>query len=122
MTNPSYTDEQVPEVVRTAPERIFLQVSDQEWDADKPFPVDCDGVSWWKESVLDVEVQYVRADLFAASEADRRRLQAEVEAYQSALREFQDARRYSNLHTRQVARDIEQRARAIHNETKEAKS
>ncbi|NII73954.1 hypothetical protein FHW84_002527 [Dyella sp. SG562] len=76
----SYTDEQVPKVVLTAPERIYLQVSDQEWDSDKPFPGDCDGVSWWKESVLDVEVQYVRADLFEALEADRTRLQAEVRA------------------------------------------
>lgn len=35
---------------------------------------------------------------------------AEVEAYRAVLREFQDGRRISNPHTRQVARDIEQQA------------
>lgn len=135
MTNPSYTDEQVPEVVRTAPERIFLQVSDQEWDADKPFPVDCDGVSWWKESVLDVEVQYVRADLFAASEADRQRLQADADRWRCFVGLIDPDRigGYSVYHmidpkTDELVYDGEilskliDATRATPNETKEAKS
>ena len=35
---------------------------------------------------------------------------AERDALRSVLREFQDGRRISNPHTRQVARDIEQQA------------
>ncbi|NKJ21970.1 hypothetical protein [Dyella sp. SG609] len=86
----------VAKVVLTAPERIFLQVSDQEWDSDKPFPVDCDGVSWWKEPVLDVEVQYVRADLFSAAEDGLARLRgvmkralAELENYRSDCESYE---------------------------------
>lgn len=36
--------------------------------------------------------------------------EAERDAYRNVLREFQDARRIRNPHTRQVARDIEQQA------------
>ena len=101
MTTQSYTDEQVPEVVRTAPERIFLQVGDDSYYDDMPFPASADGVSWWKESVLDCEVEYVRADLFAASEAERQRLQADVETLRP------DAERYRWLREdhRAVERD-----------------
>jgi hypothetical protein len=42
--------------------------------------------------------------------ADVSALFDEVEAYRAVLREFQDGRRFSNPHTRQVARDIEQQA------------
>ena len=44
----------------TAPERIWLQVSEDEYDG--PFPADHDA-TWCAESIGGTEVQYVRADL-----------------------------------------------------------
>ena len=46
----------------TAPERIWLQVSDDEEDRDEPFPRDGE-VSWCEDSVVATEVEYIRADL-----------------------------------------------------------
>ena len=74
----SYTDEQVPHVVSTAPDRIFLQVADDDIYMDESFPEDESEVTWCAQSTLPCEVEYVRADLFASVEADRTRLQAEV--------------------------------------------
>lgn len=53
----------VTETIRTAPERIWLQVGDQAGDHDYPFPEHGDGVSWCAEQVMPCEVPYVRADL-----------------------------------------------------------
>ncbi|MGX5834748.1 ASCH/PUA domain-containing protein [Aeromonas piscicola] len=53
----------VTETIRTAPERIWLQVGDQAGDHDYPFPEHGSGVSWCAEQVMPCEVQYVRADL-----------------------------------------------------------
>jgi hypothetical protein len=59
-----------PEVVRTAPERIWLQVSDDQCDKDKPFPsVFAEHITWCHESVLSCEVEYIRADLASPSTA-----------------------------------------------------
>lgn len=52
----------LPKVVLTAPERIWLQVSDQEYDKDVDFPIDSE-VTWCQDSVLDCEVAYIRDDL-----------------------------------------------------------
>lgn len=51
----------VPRAVATAPERIWLQIGDDRAHMDEPFPGD--EVTWCADSVVDAEVEYVRADL-----------------------------------------------------------
>ena len=52
--------------VATAPERIYLQISDDESHYGQPFPGEYAGaVTWCGESVLLCEVPYVRADIVA---------------------------------------------------------
>ncbi|WP_323914839.1 hypothetical protein [Aeromonas veronii] len=53
----------VTETIRTAPERIWLQVGDQSHYHSEPFPEHHDEVSWCADSVVACEVPYVRADL-----------------------------------------------------------
>lgn len=53
----------VTETIRTAPERIWLQVGDQEHYHSEPFPIDTGEVTWCADSVVGCEVPYVRADL-----------------------------------------------------------
>lgn len=53
----------VTETIRTAPERIWLQVGDQSHYHSEPFPSDTSEVSWCADSVVACEVPYVRADL-----------------------------------------------------------
>ncbi|MGS3128093.1 hypothetical protein ACB295_02460 [Aeromonas caviae] len=53
----------VTETIRTAPERIWLQVGDQEHYHSEQFPSDTSEVSWCADSVMTCEVPYVRADL-----------------------------------------------------------
>jgi len=53
----------VTETIRTAPERIWLQVGDQTHYHSEPFPSDTSEVSWCADSVMSCEVPYVRADL-----------------------------------------------------------
>jgi hypothetical protein len=54
-------------VVETAPERIWLQIADDAYYADEPFPEPAsDQITWCSESVMEVEVKYVRADLVSA--------------------------------------------------------
>ena len=53
----------VTETIRTAPERIWLQVGDQAHYHSEPFPSDTSEVSWCADSVVGCEVAYVRADL-----------------------------------------------------------
>lgn len=55
----------VTETIRTAPERIWLQVGDQSHYHSEPFPSDTSEVSWCHDSVTGCEVPYVRADLAA---------------------------------------------------------
>lgn len=51
------------EVTRTAPERIWLQVSDDEAHKDEPFPdASTEEITWCTASVTECEVEYVRAD------------------------------------------------------------
>ena len=53
----------VSELVRTAPERIFLQIADEDY-SDEPFPHNSeDQVTWCATSCVECEVEYVRADL-----------------------------------------------------------
>ena len=53
----------VTETIRTAPERIWLQVGDQASDGDYQFPEHHDEVSWCADSVVACEVPNGRADL-----------------------------------------------------------
>ena len=53
----------ITETIRTAPERIWLQVGDQAGYGDYPFPEHHDEVTWCADSVVACEVPYVRADL-----------------------------------------------------------
>ena len=53
----------VTETIRTAPERIWLQVGDQLHYHSEPFPSDTSEVSWCANSVMACEVPYVRANL-----------------------------------------------------------
>ena len=55
----------VTETIRTAPERIWLQVGDQSHYHSEPFPSDTSEVSWCADSVIACEVPYVRADIAA---------------------------------------------------------
>ncbi|WP_270817612.1 hypothetical protein [Aeromonas sp. Y318-3] len=55
----------ITETIRTAPERIWLQVGDQSHYHSEPFPSDTSEVSWCADSVTGCEVPYVRADLAA---------------------------------------------------------
>lgn len=59
------------EVQRTAPVRIYLNVSDDAEHFDKAFPKDPDGdeVTWSGDKALHCCVEYVRADLAAPAEA-----------------------------------------------------
>jgi hypothetical protein len=54
-------------VTKTAPERIWVQVSDDAQDCREPFPEPNEGMTWCGDSVLACEVEYVRADLAAAA-------------------------------------------------------
>lgn len=53
----------ITETIRTAPERIWLQVGDQSHYHSEPFPEHHNEVSWCADSVVACEVPYVRADL-----------------------------------------------------------
>jgi hypothetical protein len=56
----------LPEVQRTAPECIYLTVSDNPHDAEKPFPADYGNeLCWCQDEAVSVCVPYVRADLAA---------------------------------------------------------
>lgn len=56
--------EAVAEVVRTAPEVIYLQIAEDEFYRDRAFPTAATSeITWCADSVLDVEVKYIRADL-----------------------------------------------------------
>lgn len=48
--------------VQTAPETIWLQISDDEDNLNEPFPAN-EEVTWCADSVLSAQVKYVRADL-----------------------------------------------------------
>lgn len=75
MPKDNEVDENVPVYVATAPERIYLQVADDAYYAEDPFPAE-EEVTWCADSVMELEVSYVREDLHAATVAE---LRAEVE-------------------------------------------
>lgn len=62
----SLHDKKVPFVQQTAPERIWLTVSDSEHDASMCFPDNHEDIFWCQDPALDVSIPYVRADLAAA--------------------------------------------------------
>jgi hypothetical protein len=57
-------DHSIPLAVRTAPERIWLQLGEDPEYLDKPFPRGLgEELTWCEDSVVDAEVAYIRADL-----------------------------------------------------------
>lgn len=54
-------------VTKTAPEKIWIQVSDEASDCREQFPQPSEDMTWCWDSVLACEVEYVRADLAAAA-------------------------------------------------------
>jgi len=48
---------------RTAPQSIYLQVSDNSTHLNEPFPKDVACVTWTSLSALECEVKYIRSDL-----------------------------------------------------------
>jgi hypothetical protein len=87
MTAPDAKQGQAPLVVSTAPERIWLQVSDEDHHADEPFPKDVgDDITWCQHSVMACEVEYVRADKIATLERENAELAA---ALQMAVKQSQ---------------------------------
>ncbi len=71
MNTPKVTERpKVSKLEETAPEEIYLQVSDDTDHYDEPWvPRNDDSVTWCVDSVIACEVKYVRADLYAAREA-----------------------------------------------------
>lgn len=54
----------------TAPERIWLQVSDDKYDSESEFPANHGGITWCQDPVVEAEVEYVRADIAAFGSAN----------------------------------------------------
>ncbi len=71
MPKDNEVDEKVPVYVATAPERIFLQVADDAYYAEDPFPIG-EEVTWCADSVMALEVAYRREDLHAATVTELR--------------------------------------------------
>ena len=53
--------------IRTAPERIYLQVSEDASDHNNEFPAPHMDLTWCSQSVIACEVEYVRADIALAA-------------------------------------------------------
>ncbi|NIR52904.1 hypothetical protein GWO43_30250 [candidate division KSB1 bacterium] len=49
--------------IKTAPERIWLQISDDLNDFNEAFPPSREGITWCEDQVQNCEVEYIRADL-----------------------------------------------------------
>ena len=49
-------------LTKTAPETIYLCISDEEIDTEFPFPRDCE-VTWSEDKEMITTVKYIRADL-----------------------------------------------------------
>lgn len=70
MTDSAKPAPPIDEVTRTAPERIWLQISDDADHCAEPFPTGPKAeVTWCEDSVLACQVAYVRADLYDARPA-----------------------------------------------------
>ncbi|NUS38290.1 MAG: hypothetical protein HOQ02_04605 [Lysobacter sp.] len=63
-------DHIIKAVQATAPERIYLTLSDVASDASQPFPSNHEGICWCEDAAVDVCVPYVRADLAALRHPD----------------------------------------------------
>ena len=50
------------ELIKTAPEKIYLCVSDDESSRDESFPYDCGEVTWSEMQSVSVTLEYVRSD------------------------------------------------------------
>lgn len=72
-----------PPVQLTAPDRIYLQVSEEERDQAEEFPKDHAGITWFLEPTAACEVAYIRADLRCL---ERRLMQGQLEAALEKMR------------------------------------
>lgn len=65
--SPSMSPVKITETIRTAPKRIWLQVSDDFGDHNEPFPTRDElgnrEVTWCADSVGGTQIEYLRADL-----------------------------------------------------------
>lgn len=86
MPKDNEVDENVPVYVATAPERIFLQVADDAYYSEDPFPAE-EEVTWCADSVMELEVSYVREDLHAATVAE---LRAKADAAERRVGELEE--------------------------------
>lgn len=60
----------VSNLVRTAPERIFLQIADEDYSRESfPRPYG-EEITWCETSCVECEVEYVRADLAGEQRAE----------------------------------------------------
>jgi hypothetical protein len=66
-------------LTETAPERIWLQISDDEDDLNYPYPSHHEDVTWCQDSVVAAEVAYARADLHEAAQKRIAELENEIE-------------------------------------------
>lgn len=70
--------EALPRLIATAPERIYIQVSEEAEAMDEPFPPPCEDITWCPDSVIAAEVPYVRADLIEAQASRIAELEADL--------------------------------------------
>jgi len=49
-------------LIKTSPEIIYLQVSEDKEHFNEPFPHGEENITWCADSVLDCEIKYIRAD------------------------------------------------------------
>ena len=58
----------INEVTKTAPAKVYLCVSDDATDSEKPFPaIHGEDLTWAENKAVEVSVEYVRADLIRES-------------------------------------------------------
>jgi hypothetical protein len=65
------TPVELPLAVSTAPERIWLQIGDDQDYLSEPFPYSAgEEITWCQDSVVAAEVKYIRADIAKAAHDD----------------------------------------------------
>ena len=67
-------------LTRTAPENVYLCVSDDADHRSEEFPYNTEDILWCEDEVVVATVKYVRSDLVDSLRADAARYNAEVSA------------------------------------------
>ena len=84
------------ELTRTAPQRVFLQISDDEANYNDPWPAESEysgDITWCSESALACEVEYTREDLLARAMDSVDFYRRRCEALQKAQNHMRDPER-----------------------------